>query len=495
MGIRLLLLALCLILMPEGARAEEAPPRYRALLISCDEFVTAADMAPIGRRNLDMMETILSQDARGFAIYRQYGITTSAEALEAAVRYAFADAQEGDVSLLYLHTHGEFDATYNNPEAVLLLSDGAVEARITAQALRALLDTIPGTKLMLVDACHSGALIGKGLSPAIGPSRVTSVIEGGDYRALVSSGASEPSWYWRETSESAPVGSSYFTTALALGAGYLGRYAADANRDGTITLGEMYRYLWTNHASSAVQMLPQDDAFPLIVYDGIIVDDVRGELGNFVFQSTQLDPENPLLTFSYTAMTATRVAYQITWLEEGRWDWQSSELLMDETDSPTGDVTPGRKQISLDLSEILPEGWSYAMIHVMTQGSDGSDRLPFLYASRVLSARHSQGDPELSLQAAATFRRSYRREMSLFVAHAIPVNLTVTIHDEVGQVVRRLSISKPSRPEGLSPAGSLFYWDGMNDQGMPVPAGRYRAEAYTRLGGQAFRAECWVNVQ
>jgi hypothetical protein len=169
--------------------------------------------------------------------------------------------------------------------------------------------------------------------------------------------------------------------------------------------------------------------------------------------------------------------------------------MMDETDSPTGDVTPGRKQIALDLSEILPEGWRYAMIHVMTQGTGSSDRLPFLYASRVLLARQTDGDPGLSLRAAATFRRTYRREMSLFVAHEIPVNLTVTILNETGQVVRRLSISKPSRPEGLSPTGSLFYWDGLSDQGMPVPAGRYRAEAHTRVGGEVFRAERWVNVQ
>jgi hypothetical protein len=491
----LLLLALCLILLPEGARAEDAPPRYRALLISCDEFVTAADTAPIGRRNLDMMETILAQDARGYQISRQYGITTSAEALKAAIAYAFADAKAGDVSLLYLNTHGEFDAAFNNPEGVLLLSDGAVESRITAQALRAMLDEIPGTKMLIVDACHSGALIGKGFSPDIGPARVTSVIDGANFCALVSSGASEPSWYWRETSESAPVGSSYFTTALALGAGYLGGYAADANRDATITLGEMHRYLWTNHASSAAQMLPQDEAFPLIVYDAAAAGDPRGELANFVFQSTQLNPEKPLLTFSYTALTATRVAYQITWLEEGRWDWQRSIVMMDETDSPTGDVTPGRKQIALDLSEILPEGWTYAMIHVMTQGDASSERLPFLYASRVLSARQSAGDPGLSLEAAATFRRAYRREMSLFVAHAIPVNLTVTIRDEIGQVVRRLCISKPSRPEGLSPEGSLFYWDGLNDQGMPVPAGRYKAEAYTRVGGEGYTAGLWVNVQ
>ena len=45
----------------------------------------------------------------------------------------------------------------------LLLSDGESEEGITAYELRRVFDTIPGKKVLLLDACHSGAMIGKGV--------------------------------------------------------------------------------------------------------------------------------------------------------------------------------------------------------------------------------------------------------------------------------------------------------------------------------------------
>ena len=237
---------------PYGAKAEDTP-RNRALLIACERFVTAPETTPAGLHNLNMMEKILLQDLRGFEISRQYGIISSKEALSAAIRHAFRNARENDISLLYICTHGEYGIK-EDAEATLLLSDGALEDRVSAAQLEAMFSSIPGTKMLIIDACNSGALIGKGLFLNEKTNGEANPFQSGAYKLLVSSGAHEPSWYWLSVKETAPPGSSYFTTALARGAGLMGGFDADVNRDGTITLQEMYQYLWINQASSSAQL-------------------------------------------------------------------------------------------------------------------------------------------------------------------------------------------------------------------------------------------------
>lgn len=494
----------CFSISPPAAIAEgQTSARYRALLVACDDFVHAASMYPIGENNIRMMETVLSHDTRGFEIYRQYGITSSVAALSAAVQWAFGDAQEGDVSLLYLCTHGEYDSSQETPEVALLLSDGYLEDRIYAHELKEILDTIAGEKVLIVDACNSGALIGKGVSPDAGADAILTTFQADGYKVLTSSGANELSWNWISGLEDAPPGSSYFTTALTIGTGYLGDFPADANRDGTITLAELYNYLWINQASSAVQIYPQDDSFPLLVYDRDAAEDINtGQLTGIVFQSTQLDPKSPSLTFSYTVTTDTRVVYSITYLKDGKWDWAHTVTFADVLEfdgdaDPMGDVSPGRKQVELDetvLGEILPEGWTYAMIHIMTRGKGREDG-SFIYASRVLSARQTEGDPMLSINTRPVWARGDVGELGIFVSHNMPCTLTADIYNISGELVRRLCVSEPTRPQALSPEGSLFYWNGLDEDGRMVPAGNYRITASTRIGDVSFKADTWVRVQ
>lgn len=481
---------------PAKSEEEAIKTRYRALLIACDEFVTETEMTPIGANNLDLMEKVLARDTRGYAVSRQYGITATKEMLAQAIAWTFRDATEDDVSVLYISTHGAFDTGHNNPVGELIFSDGSMEERVNAQALHEMLDKVPGTKVLLVDACNSGALIGKGVSPDVGSVRVPQTFRSSDYKVLTSSGASEPSWYLQPTLEHAPPGSSYFTTALAVGAGLIGAYAADANQDGTITLQEMYEYLWVNQASSAVQMYPQDDDFPLLVYDAGQADtqDMRGELGGFVFASGALNAENPVLEFAYTAIVSTRVAYRITFLRDGNWDWVHGVTLLDDA-AEDGEVLPGRKQVSLSLRDVLPDGWTYGMVHVMTLGDSEAGRQPFVYAGRVFSAETENADPDLAVIAAPKWRLRQSRELEIFVRHSIPGMLTVTIHDENGAIVRRLATSRSTRPQSLAPDGSLLYWNGLNNKGERVLPGTYQIRASIQVGQAEHQSEYKVVIE
>ena len=227
-----------------------------------------------------------------------------------------------DLSLLYISTHGQFDADQTLPEGSVLLSDGSLEERIGAQALEAMFQDVPGEKVLLVDACASGALIGKGVSPSVGSARVRAAFRGDGFHALVSSGANELSWYWQMNAKEVPTGASYFTAALAAGAGLYGSFPADQNSDNVITLHEMYTYLRTSQPSSTAQIYPQEDDLPLLCYSTQSESEqVLGDLTGIVFQRTALNPINPVVTLFYTATVETRVAYNITPYVDGQWDW------------------------------------------------------------------------------------------------------------------------------------------------------------------------------
>ncbi|MCL1964509.1 MAG: caspase family protein [Firmicutes bacterium] len=498
---RFLAVALLIMYICPLKTLAEAAPRYRALLIACDTFPSTGNMAPIGQNNLSMMEIILEKDTRGYEVTAKYESIVSLGTLEAAIQEVFGGATENDVSLLYFYTHGLFDSTFNNPEGQLLFSDGEVEEAVSAQQLDAILEPISGTKVLLVDACNSGALIGKGVSPSVGSARVARAFETDDYRVLTSSGASEPSWYWFASIDTVPPGSSYFTTALAMGAGLLGIYPADTNHNGVITMAEMYLYLWNNQASSVAQMFPQENDFPLFVYDRPLSgDNELGALTLFTFQNIVLDAGHPVLTMAYTVTQPTHVSYRVTWLRDGIWDWASAVTLPHETLFPHetnqyGAIQPGRKTVSLNLGDILPEDWTYAMIHIMTvaDGSTSSD--PFIYAARVLSARQTEGDPALSLRIPSTWNRSFKRELEVFIGHALPVSLSVTIENEVGKVVKRLAVSQRTHPQALKPDGSLLYWNGLDESGQPVPPGRYLVKASGRPGARIYTAEAMLTIQ
>ena len=503
--IRLLaLLTVISLLLPCAALSQEEAGdgvvTCRALLVGCDQFHSEDETTPIAHNNIQMMETILSLDTRGYTISRLDGVANSAASLQAAIDWAFAGADGDDLSLLYISTHGQFDADQTLPEGSVLLSDGSLEERIGAQALEAMFQDVPGEKVLLVDACASGALIGKGVAPGGGAARVRGAFRGDGFHALVSSGANELSWYWQMNAKEVPTGASYFTAALAAGAGLYGSFPADQNSDNVITLHEMYTYLRTSQPSSTAQIYPQEDDLPLLCYSTQSESEqVLGDLTGIVFQRTALNPINPVVTLFYTATVETRVAYNITPYVDGQWDWDSAVLLPDETEwddaaNPAGQVFPGRRLAEVDLTGILPQGWHYAMIHVVTLTGTEDNTPGAVYAGRVLHANVS-GDPELSVRASSTWRRATRPELEIFVAHSLPCSLTVTIENSDGETVKTLAAAAGTRPESLVPEGSLFYWNGTLRDGSDAPAGNYSIRITALVGGETYEAERAITLE
>ena len=213
-----LLLPLCPARGLENEAFTPTPPRLRALLIGCDHFISQPDTWPAADNNLRLLSDTLITDSRRYALIRSYsGSIASVSALEEAVESAFQNAQEKDVSLIYIATHGVFNEEASTAQAALLLSDGQEEALLSAPELQDMLDKIAGTKVLILDACNSGAFIGKGLSG--GADRV--YFTGPQYKVLCSAGGSEASWYYQGGGDAAS-GVSYFATVLSQGLGAQG---------------------------------------------------------------------------------------------------------------------------------------------------------------------------------------------------------------------------------------------------------------------------------
>ena len=209
-----LLLSLLLVFMlspaygaSSGGGRVEKPPKLRALLIGCDHFLTQEDTWPAAEHNVQMLSDTLIRDRRKYALIRPFASEiASVEAFEAAVQSTFRSAGEKDISLFYISTHG----VYGESGSGLLLSDGVEEALLTGPELERVLAQVPGTKMVILDACNSGAVIGKGLSdPASGVC-----LSGPAFKVLCSAGGSEASWYWQGAQDDAANGASATTERM-----------------------------------------------------------------------------------------------------------------------------------------------------------------------------------------------------------------------------------------------------------------------------------------
>ena len=476
-------------LAPEAARqwTDGAGRTERALLIGIDDFVSKPSAYPSSTNNVyAMQETFQAAQKPLEALLIPDEPITNAQTLSRLIRETFADAEEEDVSYLYISTHGSY-APDSGEEPALLLSDGVTEGHITAAELEAAFDVIKGTKVLWLDACYSGAFLGKGQADRF----AASYFLGKDFKVLTSSGALEESWYWNEADTDAPEGAPdrggdrlrpqgafYFTHALSQSMSPRYGYPADINRDGRITLSELYDYLLLIHAASTPQVYPQRDDFVVFRYDvsaplpeGL----QRSPILDVTFSGTMLDDQGKSITVEYIATRPVRVAYQIVYQRDGKWRFDEAQLLYDNVERFTafgdqeGAVTAGRKVRTLSIS-VEKAVYGYVMVQLV---SIDQGRLT-VHAGRVLCIPPAEGDLNLAVDVPDVYEQGNPREICIIVKHAFPCALSVAIVNDREEVVYRLCHRRDTRPGQVNPLGSLFYWDGTDRDRNPLPAGIYR---------------------
>ena len=470
-GTMLAVLFGCLLCL--GAQAEDAenPAVRRALLIGCDQFVSHESLSPSASLNVQRMEDLLLSDIRDYELIVsvEHGIG-SVQDLRDIMQAVFSDADENDISLVYFCTHGLYDRV--SYQALLVLSDGITEENLTAASLRDALDTIAGQKVLLLDACSSGAFIGKGAwDEALGNS-----FQSPDYRVLTSAGADENSFLWHGMDGSS--GGSYFAQFLCEG---LNSREFDCNADGAVTLCEARQGLLECHGASTAQCYPQESDFVLYAYDPDAEKTDDSPIDSITLESSVLTDDEDTLYFSFTARRSVRVQYLLIYYKNGHWRFDAPQMIEDP-ENASGALKPGRKERSITLATDDDDPYGYALLLMVSQ----EGRRSMLVGSRLISVQRDTGDPKLSISCADTFSPSVGEELGILVSHLFPCSLTVTVHNAQGETVRRLAYKESSRPLNLEGEASLFYWNGKNAAGETVPDGVYTLEASCTIGSEKY---------
>ena len=471
------------------APPEENPRTHRALLVGCDRFLSQPSTTPSSYNNVMRIARALEDGTMDFSLLmtRPDGMATTGD-LAAAILDAFSQADENDVSYFYLSTHGLWDETMSAGQMTLLLSDGTRETALSAWMLRTMFDQIQGKKVLIIDACHAGAMLGKGVS-----AQLENVFTGPDYTVICSSGGAEKSWFWSGDIDGERLaGAGYFSGALVRAISGEGNWAADDNRDGLITLTELKRYLLGYHGASTVRTYPEESSDAVFTYD---ISQYSGyhreaQVEGVFFESDVLTADDPTAYFSFNVIRRVHVAYQLVYHRGGRWDFDNATLIYDNNgdfsahSKPGGMLSLGMKERAITIDRADAGSSGYVLLQLLT-----IDRgVPSVAASRVLCVPPAEGDPALAIAAPSLFAPEDREELTFTVAHAFPCELAVTIQDMEGRTIRRIFSRQGTRPEQLDPMGSTFTWDGRLNSGEYAPEGMYRIVVKAYVGEDRYEA-------
>ena len=207
------------------------------------------------------------------------------KALLNAIDSTFSNTDNNDISYFYFTGHGSrwWNISYLCPAD----ATSSIFSLISVHKLENDLSAIPGTKIVILDTCHSGGFIGKGKGETIiskeelesfnddiinifSQAQSKALLTTNQYKVLTSC------HYYQKCEEIIPSkGNPFgvFTMALCAGCGYFNyNYPADFNGDNKISLQEAYVYVknWVTqnygYLQQDVQVYPDNSSYPIIEY-------------------------------------------------------------------------------------------------------------------------------------------------------------------------------------------------------------------------------------
>ena len=267
--------ATCKVTVKSGTSGETV---YRALLIGEENF-SGQSVCTRNRGDVtamtNMLNSITGPAGGSFSIIKKYDL--SASQVLSAVKNAFSGADDDDVSLFFIATHGDVDYTGDYAGALAMSPSGSLLLKNLANALNA----VPGKVIVVLESCGAGAAVypnggnssndGKalyedvkrratqfdeavirafsGADPGIVVTLQPNDVQAntGEFRVdnkfyvLTASRYQELSWGME--SGKSETSYNYFTMWLTQGIGTSGAMPADANSNNQTTLDELYRYI------------------------------------------------------------------------------------------------------------------------------------------------------------------------------------------------------------------------------------------------------------
>lgn len=258
---------------------KEPEPVYRALTVGIATYENERERTGCINTTQGMADA-LSRMGEGYLTDMRLDLTK--KELFEAIDESFRGAADNDVSLFYINCHGGMTAN----TAWIEMRYGE---KITAMELEGALRKIPGTIVVIIDCCQSGAFLQgaegesafatKMISQFIGESAGKSAFASTKYKLLVSSSASQNSYRMASSSPATEQNmSTVFARSLAEGFGWnlikdkKGSLKADIDNNRQISLHEAWlyamkrtmSYLNKSTARQTVDVWPRGDTFVIM---------------------------------------------------------------------------------------------------------------------------------------------------------------------------------------------------------------------------------------
>ena len=223
---------------------------YRALLIGQTYPGTSSQLYGPANDARGMSSMLKNMTGTKYTVTTMSNLTGSG--ILSAVGSVFGEADCNDVTLFFYSGHG----LYSSNEAALGSLCGVNGTTVSPDQLRTKMDQYQGKKVVIIDSCHSGNMIGKSdgdasaqafnnaFLAAFGRGAKANLAASG-YYVLTAASKSQSSYETKVNGKWYGV----FTRALTYGGGWnelsssrLSKLYADSNGDKRITLNELYNY-------------------------------------------------------------------------------------------------------------------------------------------------------------------------------------------------------------------------------------------------------------
>ncbi len=270
-------------------------PVYRALLVG-ETFHGTYNALP-AKNDVNLLNKTLKsvKGPSGAAWNITTKLDRTASQIHSDIQTAFAGAEQGDISLFFITTHGDIDMMFEYGDGEyaghLVVERSGYGDTLTLPTLAKWLAEVPGQVIVLIDSCGSGAAIYNSkaasdavFSPAAFDQAVIEAFKAEDKGVLapgVDQGAFvlENKFYVITASDYmefswATSKQSYFTKWLCDGIKTKGKMPADSNKNKITTLDELYTYTAKQAAKKTfksrgirykqhVQVYPANSSFEL----------------------------------------------------------------------------------------------------------------------------------------------------------------------------------------------------------------------------------------
>lgn len=449
--------------------------KLRAFILTNDVFRTKDSLAPSGKTNSRLLEEILSSDKRKYISVTKFANTPFSESdLDREISISFSRARDNDISLIYISTHGLLN---EDDSFSFFLSDGEDEKLVSGDVLIRTLSRIRGTKIVIMDCCNSGALIGKGFyfaninyfNERLKKSGLSKSFAGGKIKFFVSAGAYEPSYIW--TSSRASEGASHFVLALYNALSEKAAFKADFNRDGRVLMSELEKYLNLNYGLSTSYAYPANDDFAIIEYE-TPAKKASLTISDFEIESRSFSKSSREISFSYRLNKAAKIGYQLIYQSNDGWNFNKTQLIRAEELDDEAD-TPGFKEVTLEIKEMPSE--LHGFVHLQLVEIDGKKLRP-LNGTLLAVLAQSYEEAYIEVPKELTLSQWEKNELPIAISYFVPFKFRINILNSSGERVASPFIDEITRPHNFLQEGMLLYYDCKNSKGEMLKPGLYQVE-------------------